>query len=65
MFEDFVKDYKGENTPMGDLVFDIERDKNFPWNSSVEEQISYLSLKAPEDVVVQLKLILGIEDDED
>ena len=41
-FKTWIKQFKGENSPLGDLAEDIFRDKSFPYTDKFEKMISYL-----------------------
>lgn len=41
-FKTWIKQFQGENTPIGDLADDIQRDKNFPATSDFEKMTTYL-----------------------
>lgn len=41
-FKTWIKQFKGENSPLGDLADDIQRDKNFPATRDFEKMVNYL-----------------------
>ena len=41
-FKRWIKQFQGEDSPLGDLAEDIHRDKNFPCTNRYEKMISYL-----------------------
>ena len=41
-FKTWIKQFKGENSPLGDLAEDIFRDKSFPYTDKFEKMISHL-----------------------
>lgn len=41
-FKTWIKQFQGENTPIGDLADDIQRDKNFPATRDFEKMTTYL-----------------------
>ena len=42
MFKTWIKQFRGEDSPLGDLAEDIFRDKSFPCTDKFEKMISYL-----------------------
>ena len=41
-FKTWIKQFQGEDTPIGDLADDIQRDKNFPATRDFKKMTSYL-----------------------
>lgn len=41
-FKTWIKQFRGEDSPIGDLAEDIHRDKSFPCTDRFEKMISYL-----------------------
>ena len=41
-FKTWIKQFQGEDSPLGDLAEDIYRDKSFPCTDKFEKMISYL-----------------------
>ena len=41
-FKTWIKQFKGEDSPIGDLAEDIHRDKSFPCTDRFDKMISYL-----------------------
>jgi len=41
-FKTWIKQFQGENSPLGDLAEDIYRDRSFPCTDKFEKMISYL-----------------------
>lgn len=44
-FVEWVSRHNGKDTPLGDLAYDISRDKSFPTTNSREDIIAYLNGK--------------------
>ena len=42
-FKTWIKQFQGENSPLGDLAEDIYRDRSFPCTDKFEKMISYLA----------------------
>ena len=41
-FKTWIKQFQGEDSPLGDLAEDIDRDKSFPCTDKFEKMISHL-----------------------
>ena len=41
-FKTWIKQFQGEDSPLGDLAEDIDRDKSFPYTDRYEKMISHL-----------------------
>lgn len=52
-YTEWLENYKGRETPIGDLADDVLQDRNFPKTNNYEELHSYLYFKTTDRLVLR------------